>query len=522
MSTSKRRRHLYAKTTTVLHKPRGSFHPRVQAVGPQHFGIVSVDCGKRRCKWMLADFYGTVLVPPTWVQLDRPQLDAMIGQLRQAIAEHQLHDVVVAIERTGRYHHPVQHALSAAGFDTRIVHPFVTHRQRQAASPDVKTDDVDLAAIFRGAALGFALLEPPLDLPAQTLRLLVRHRRDLVRKCSTLACQIREHLEAVWPGFADCFESFWDSQVAWYLVREFATPAELVAAGRTGLAERLHHARIRFQQRTLDKVLLWANDAAAADLAAEWHRRIALVLVQDRQRKTQEIQALEQELASAIVHTPYVLLLSFPGLNVASTAEFAGEMGPITHYANSRTITGRAGLRPSRYQSDQVDRANGRLARCANRRLRFAILTIAANLISNNHYFNALSLRWTAQGKDPRHTRVRVGQRFVRIAFQMVAGRRLFHHPGLQERHYILHKLTAFHSDHATPSLRCLSDLQAAIEQLPRPAYAEEAKPLQEELERLHSRRRGPQALADVLPIVLARLGAPGIQSGTSGEHDAD
>ena len=85
-----------------------------------------------------------------------------------------------------------------------------------------------------------------------------------------------------------------------------------------------------------------------------------------------------------------------------------------------------------------------------------------------------------------------------------------------------MHKLTAFHAEHNTPSLQCLSDLQAAIEQLPRSAYAEEAKPLREELEHLQSRRRGPQPLADVLPIVLARLGVSGIQSGTSGEHDAD
>ena len=522
MSITKRRRRRHVPPSTTLHKPRGTFHPRVQAVGPQHFGIVSVDCGKRRCKWMLADFYGAVLVPPTWVELDRPQLDAMIAQLRRAIDEHQLQDVVVAIERTGRYHRSVQRAFESANFDTRIVHPFATKRLRQPASPDVKTDDVDLAAIFRAAALGFALLEMPLDRDGQTLRLLVRHRRDLVRKRSALVCQIREHLEAIWPGFAACFENLWDSAVAWHLVRHFSTPAQLVAAGAAGLAQSLAQQSIRFQQRSLNKILLWARHAADPDLSAESHRRITLALVADQQRKTQEIQALEQELASYLVHTPYVLLLSFPGLNVASTAEFAGEMGPITHYANSKTINGRAGLRPSRYQSDQVDRPNGRLARCANRRLRFAILTIATNLISCNHYFNALAARWAGQGKDPRHTRVRVAHRFVRIAFQMVAGRRLFHHPGLQERHYVLHKLSAFHAEHGTPSAQCLTDLQATIDQLPRPAYAEEAKPLHEQLERLQSRRRGPHVLADILPIVLARLDAAAIQSGTSGEHDAD
>ena len=56
----------------------------------------------------------------------------------------------------------------------------------------------------------------------------------------------------------------------------------------------------------------------------------------DRQRKTQEIQALEREIAGRLVQTPYVLLLSFPGINVVSAADFAGEMGPIEHYANAK------------------------------------------------------------------------------------------------------------------------------------------------------------------------------------------
>jgi hypothetical protein len=60
------------------------------------------------------------------------------------------------------------------------------------------------------------------------------------------------------------------------------------------------------------------------------------------------------------------VLLSFPGINVVSAADFAGELGPIEHYANPNAITGRAGLRPCRYQSDQVDRADGPLVRNCN------------------------------------------------------------------------------------------------------------------------------------------------------------
>ena len=49
----------------VLGKPTGVIQSRVQAVQPEHFGVVAVDCAKDRSKWMFRDFYGNVLVAPT-------------------------------------------------------------------------------------------------------------------------------------------------------------------------------------------------------------------------------------------------------------------------------------------------------------------------------------------------------------------------------------------------------------------------------------------------------------------------
>src|SRR6516162_3620419 len=500
-------------------KPRGVLHPRVQQVGPDHFGILCFDCGKRNSKLLLADFYGRVLIPPTPVPHNRPALDNAIAITRQAFTQHQLQDGVVAIERTGRYHRLVQRAFAAAGFETRILHPFVTKQYRQPVDPGNKTDDADLAAIHRATVTGCALLEATRDEAWTTLQLLIRHRRDLVCKGAALNCQIRDHLEAALPGYAACFDKLWDSPIPWHLLQHFPTAARLREAGVTTLGHSLREAGIRFQQRTVQAVVDWAAQAAPGDIAAAQHLRLGLALYDDRQHKTQQIQALERELASRLVQTPYSLLLSFPGINVVSAADFAGEMGPIEHYANAKAITGRAGLRPSRYQSDQVDKANGPLIRLCNHALRAAILGIADNLSVCNHHFQALATRWASQGKDPRHTRVKIGLRFSRIAFQMVAGRQVFRHPSIQGRHYILDKLNAFHRLHDTDMAQVLGDLQAAIGQVPRREHAAEAQPQHEELQRIQNgHRRGPQLLGDILPIVLARLGVDVVQSNESGE----
>jgi len=521
MSTPHTRKRRRPRPRDVVQKPRGTFHPRVQKVGPEHFGIVAVDCAKARSKWMLADFYGHILVPPTTVEHNRTAFDAALAQLRQAIREHNLQDLLVAVERTGRYHHAPRRAFAAAGFETRVVHPFATSRLRQPADPGNKTDDTDLNAIHRAAVNGFALVEQTLDESWTTFRLLIRHRRSLVEKAAALRTQIREHLDAALPGFAACFGDLWDSDCAWHLARHFATPDAIRAAGLPGLRRSLDAARVRYHSPTLDTVLAWAARAATPDLGAAAHRRFALALDDDRRQKARELQALERDIAMHLCRTPYVLLLSFPGVNVVSAADFAAEAGPMDDYANPRTITGRAGLHPSRYQSDQVDRADGPLVRCCNRKLRAAILRVADNLIKCNHHFNVLAHTWQKDKKDPRHTRVKVALRFCRIAYQIVAGRQVFRHPGLQGRHYILDKLVAFHREHDTGAAEQLRDLQAALAQVPEREYRAEAVPLAEELEKIQQgRRRGPQLLGDILPVVLARLGVGGVQSTASGEHD--
>src|SRR5208282_2054459 len=158
-TTRSRKRSSTRCSPATTGKPRGVLDPRVQQVGPEHFGIVCFDCAKARSKFLLADFYGRVIIPPTTVAHNRTDLDAAVAQIRQAFKDAQLRDGLVAIERTGRYHRIVQRTFAAACFETRILHPFATKQYRQPVDPGNKTDDTDLAAIHRATVTGCALLE---------------------------------------------------------------------------------------------------------------------------------------------------------------------------------------------------------------------------------------------------------------------------------------------------------------------------------------------------------------------------
>jgi len=505
-----------------VHKANGVLHPRVQKAGPERFGIVCVDVAKGKSHWMLCDFYGKVLIEPTEVLHTRCGFDLAILQLRETLGKYRIRDQVVAVERTGNYHLPVKRAFAAADFETRIVHPFATKQFRQPADPGNKTDPNDLDAILRATVTGFGLVEQQLDDVSEKLRLLVRHRRDLVEKRSALCCQIREHLDALLPGYAALFDDIWESRIAIHVAREFPSPESIRQARLEGLKQSLRKAHLRVHEGVLQRMVTWAANAIVPADARNTHERIWTSLDGDRAAKTLEIQALERDIAALLVQTPYVLLLSHPGINVVTAGELAGEMGPITHYPNAKAITGRAGLFPARYQSADVDLADGRIIRCSNRRLRTVLMMIADNLVQCNHHFRALNTIWKSQGRDPRWSRVKVASRFTRILYQIVAGRQVFRHPSQRDRDYILDKLLAFHRQHETPPEKTLIDLHGAMKQIPEAEYDHEAVPFEVLYRRTrNTRRRNPQPIGDIVLEVLAKLGVGAVES-TCEDRDAN
>src|SRR6266849_1817795 len=263
----------------LIQRPNGQVTQRVQAVGPEHFGVLCFDCAKARSKFTLANFYGSVVIPPQTVAHTRGHLQAVVDQVRQACAQHQLHDLIVAIERTGEYHRPVQRACKQANFDTRLVHPLTSKQFRVPADPGNKTDDTDLAAIFRAAVNGFGLVEPVWPEDYQQLQLLVRHRRDLVQKMTILCCQIREQLHALMPGSAEAIRQ----------------------GGGQGLLRLLVQHQLSTRRDSCAKILAWAEQAPAAHPQHALHLQILCALDDDRLRKIQEITALEQRCAQSLV-----------------------------------------------------------------------------------------------------------------------------------------------------------------------------------------------------------------------------
>lgn len=521
---TKKRKSAHAKKR-FIGKPGGLIQTRVQAVGPEHFGIVAVDCAKRRSKWMLCNFYGKVLIEPTTVEHTAGSLRAMTQRVNQTCRDEGLTDTLVAVEMTGIYHKPVQRAFRQAKFDTRIVHPFASNHYRQPLHPDSKTDDHDLEAIFHAAVKGYGLATLPVGEVYQSLQATSRHRHNLVKQRARLMVQIRRLLHQTMPGFADLFDDdkLFRKSIALPVALSFPSASAIQSAGVEGIACRLRAAKVRFQTRTIERIVTWAPTAAEPSPLAELHTQQWRQLNEVRRLFDGQIVAAEQEMAGFLVKTPYILLLSVTGINVVSAARLAGEAGPIEHYASARAINGRAGLYPSRYQSDEVDHADGQLVRQCNRKLRGAAMLVAENLIKCHPYYRGLSALWSLQKVDPRDRRCRVANRAMRMVYQLVAGRQVWRGKNV-DREYLLAKLQEFHRVHKTPITQSIRDLHEAFAWLPKSTYADEAKPL---AAMTRKKRRGPTAVGELLMPLLIRLGVgiendQPLKSNTSEAHGSD
>jgi hypothetical protein len=243
----------------------------------------------------------------------------------------------------------------------------------------------------------------------------------------------------------------------------------------------------------------------------------------DRAAKEGQIRAAEGETVGLLAQTPYVRLLALAGVNVVLAGEFAGEAGPMTNYASGRVVTGRAGLYPRRYQSDQVDYASGSLAHRGNRRLRQALLLTSDTLIRCNDHFRVLAAKWADQGKDPRDIHVRVAGRYARIAFQIVTGTTAFSHPACQGDPVVLSKLIEFHNKHKITTETTQTNLGRAAAFLPAAERLREHAALDAQWKAARDRRGGgPRRLCALLPAVLDQMvggdATRRIQSSVSGE----
>jgi transposase len=129
---------------------------RIAHVAPDRRLLVPVDVGKHEAMALVADATGQRLVAPFTFTLDRPGLARLVQQVEHVVGAPDGVEVEVGVEAAGHYHRPVTASgvLPAAWTLVELNPAHVTEQRRVLGKRGIKTDQVDLAAMFDLLVLG--------------------------------------------------------------------------------------------------------------------------------------------------------------------------------------------------------------------------------------------------------------------------------------------------------------------------------------------------------------------------------
>lgn len=423
----------------VLKKGDESLRRRVRELGGDKVGIVPVDVAKKRVCAMVTDFYGNVLVPPELFPVTASGLQLLQQRIRTAEREHGLELVVIGLEQTGRLHEPIRRALERH-WDVKLVHPLVTNHLRQGISRSVKTDGMDVDALFRAVAGCYGSPVRPVPAAYGHWRVLHRAREQLVDDRSALKLRMHERIHAVLPGFSGQFDNLWGSSAALALIGRFDGPEPIRQLGAQGLQRWLREQGAGCSPAKAEALAHWAAEAVTPAATATSEAAILRADLDHLAGLNRRIEQYERQLLEFLVRSPYVLLLSVRGISHVLSSGFGAEAGPMPMYLRARKLSGRAGLFPRRYQSDETDLQGGTMAK-GEPFLRDVLMKIGRCLVMRQGAFHAWGETRRAAEWCEKEIVAAMANRFCRIAHAMILHGQTFSHPGAAPAVPVLGKL---------------------------------------------------------------------------------
>ncbi len=463
--------------TLVLKKTDESLRRRVREIGGERVGIVPIDVAKQRVCAMIADFYGNVLLDPEEFPVTAGGLDLLDRRIAETQQEHALKLMVIGLEQTGRLHEPVKRVLGRR-WEIKMIHPLVTNHLRKGFSHSIKTEGMDVDALLRAVAGCYGSPVRTLPVAYERWQAVHRAREQLVDERSTLKLRMHERIHAVLPGLSTRFDNIWSSPLAMLLIRTVDSPSMLLSYSIEKLYGWCREQGVSCTRPRAEKLLAWAADAVPPTAAASTEAAILGGDVEQLAFLTKRIEGYERQSLEFLVQTPFVLLLSILGISHILAGGLGAEAGAMQFYATARNLSGRAGLYPRRYQSDETDRQGCGMAN-GHPFLRDVLMKSGRCLIMPNGAFFAWGESRRAMQWCQKKIVAAMANRYCRIAHTMLLAGQTFCHADARAGGSVIGKLLNVAADLGIGA-QPLTDLALkAAGRIPAQAWPEEIRNLE-------------------------------------------
>jgi len=300
---------------------------------------------------------------------------------------------------------PLVTALLAAGLTVFVIAPSQVKNLRgrygSAGNKDDRFDAFVLADVVRTDRRRLTPLVPD-RLDTQSLRALVRARRDLVGHRLAVANQLRAHLLIVLPGVIGLFNEL-DAVTSRAFIADFGTQdavdalsVERLQRWLTGRHYHVKPAEVLLQRlREAAPGITGAPGQVLAGITQAYLAALNTVMAQ--------VEALETQIADALAaHPDAGIFTSLPRAGTVRAARLLAEIGDCrARFPTAASLAGLAGVTPSTRQSGHTRVVAFRWA--VDKQLRDAVCNFAGDTRLSNPWAAELYQQARARGKNHNH-----------------------------------------------------------------------------------------------------------------------
>jgi len=300
---------------------------------------------------------------------------------------------------------PLVTALLAAGLTVFVIAPSQVKNLRgrygSAGNKDDRFDAFVLADVVRTDRRRLTPLVPD-RLDTQSLRALVRARRDLVGHRLAVANQLRAHLLIVLPGVIGLFSEL-DAVTSRAFIADFGTQdavdalsVERLQRWLTGRHYHVKPAEVLLQRlREAAPGITGAPGQVLAGITQAYLAALNTVMAQ--------VEALETQIADALAaHPDAGIFTSLPRAGTVRAARLLAEIGDCrARFPSAASLAGLAGVTPSTRQSGHTRVVAFRWA--VDKQLRDAVCNFAGDTRLSNPWAAELYQQARARGKNHNH-----------------------------------------------------------------------------------------------------------------------
>ena len=300
---------------------------------------------------------------------------------------------------------PLVTALLQAGLSVFVIAPSqvkaLRSRYGSAGNKDDRFDAFVLADVVRTDRRRLSVLRPD-GQDTQTLRALVRARKDLVEHRIAVANQLRAHLLLVLPGVVGLFAEL-DSPVSRAFIADYATQDAVDGLDVEQLAGWLRARRYNKKPAAVLIAQLHAAPAGTPGAPGQALAAITRAYLAALNTVVDQIDVLEQQIKTALAaHPDQAIFTSLPRAGTVRAARLLAEIGDCrARFPTAASLAGLAGVTPSTRQSGNTRIVAFRWA--VDKQLRDAVCNFAGDTRLTNPWAADLYQQARARGKTHNH-----------------------------------------------------------------------------------------------------------------------